>query len=234
MLRRALTVQKCFLTLPANRSRLCILGNGRKTGYWCESVREFLSAGSALPLNTVEWAFRRHYQCGQCNRSFQTEQGLRQHERSKHSKLKHRCGYCARSFDSRLALEQHMHSKHPQSSKCPACGQTRFRSVTGAIQHLESGQCKSCQGKENARNQVYQAIRPHLSSQNQPLLASSSTTSSCADPGVPAFPYSCHHCSKKFKELNSMMQHMAAKHNNRALSIGTESIRKLRLIGPTE
>ena len=46
----------------------------------------------------------------------------------------------------------------PRSVACPVCGETRFRSSDGAVQHVESGACSGCRGQETARTNVYQFL----------------------------------------------------------------------------
>merc|ERR1719482_932089 len=42
---------------------------------------------------------------------------------------------------------------------CPICGEKKmFRSTTNAVQHVESGACGGCKGKEKAREQIYKFI----------------------------------------------------------------------------
>ena len=161
-----------------------------------------------------------HHQCSRCGRCFSSRTALEQHTKAIHP-IRHGCGFCDRSFTSRAALDQHMEANHPRTSNCPACGQARFRSITGALQHLESGQCSHCQGKQTARSQVYQAISPHLSPQQRTTDDNFLLTGSTSSTGIssnnnaeqlPDFPYACDQCTKQFRELNHLMQHKADKH----------------------
>ena len=55
-------------------------------------------------------------------------------------------------------LKQHMQVHAPRNVSCPVCGDQRFRNATNAVQHVESGSCKGCKGKETAREQIYKFI----------------------------------------------------------------------------
>merc|ERR1719508_248339 len=55
---------------------------------------------------------------------------------------------------------------------CPICGVKKmFRTATNAVQHVESGACGGCRGKEKAREQIYKFISNKKESRN--LLAES-------------------------------------------------------------
>lgn len=181
----------------------------------------------AFPYTTLYATLGRYngfFECSECSRSFGTERSLQQHVNAKHPP-RNQCGYCDKSFNTRQALEQHMNAKHPSIVRCPACGETRFRSLTNAIQHLESGACPNCRGKENARGQVHQAIRPHLQQTGQLLLSEGDVArdSSRQQHQLDEFPYKCNRCTRKFRELNHLMQHMSAKHKAPVLGSSSRS-----------
>jgi C2H2 type zinc-finger (2 copies)/Zinc finger, C2H2 type len=161
------------------------------------------------------------FECGDCERSFTSQLALQQHQVAKNHRQKsnevniHNCGFCERSFSTREALTQHMNAQHAKQISCPACAVTRFRSLTSALQHLESGQCPHCQGKQNARYQVYQAISPHISSHGEPqwLLVGSAVARGVQNADeLEEFPYSCDLCDRPFRELNHLLQHKTDKH----------------------
>ena len=41
---------------------------------------------------------------------------------------------------------------------CPVCGHKFFANIAHAVQHVESGSCPSCPGRENAARQIYQFV----------------------------------------------------------------------------
>ena len=55
-------------------------------------------------------------------------------------------------------LKMHIQVHEPRTVSCPVCGDQRFRSTTNAVQHVESGSCRGCKGKENARQQIFKFI----------------------------------------------------------------------------
>eukprot|EP00092_Neocalanus_flemingeri_P002502 GFUD01002678.1.p1 GENE.GFUD01002678.1~~GFUD01002678.1.p1 ORF type:complete len:455 (+),score=121.94 GFUD01002678.1:47-1366(+) len=102
-----------------------------------------------------------------------------------------------------------------QNSKkvpCPLCGKTKFKSSTGAVQHIESGSCSQCKGRDVARENIYQFVSKqatHLLTA-RPQLTYSGSGASCLT--VPEKPYACSHCEKTFVNVSSLMQHQADKH----------------------
>ena len=76
------------------------------------------------------------------------------------------CPQCDKMFDHpsgnrnhiQNMLKMHMQVHEPRTVSCPVCGDQRFRSTTNAVQHVESGSCRGCKGKENARQQIYKYI----------------------------------------------------------------------------
>eukprot|EP00934_Nitzschia_sp_Nitz4_P004575 Nitzschia sp. Nitz4//scaffold38_size140716//90164//90511//NITZ4_003151-RA/size140716-exonerate_protein2genome-gene-0.108-mRNA-1//-1//CDS//3329550090//4565//frame0 len=106
----------------------------------------------------------------------------------------------------------HMQTHRPRNFSCPICGEQRFRSGANAVQHVESGYCAGCSGKQNARNQIYrfasrqQAMRPYMT--HVPML-----TNGGYEDDTPDFPYQCQHCVRSFRQLSQLLQHNDAKHN---------------------
>ena len=76
------------------------------------------------------------------------------------------CRVCYKKFDHpsgnkkhiRNMLTQHMQVHKPRNLSCPVCKETRFRSATNIVQHVESGACSGCLGSENARLQIFRFI----------------------------------------------------------------------------
>ena len=127
------------------------------------------------------------------------------------------CGECYRSFASQNELNMHMQVHRPRNVACPVCGEQRFRSGANAVQHVESGYCTGCLGKDNAREQIYRFAAGQSSMgrymTERPLLTYGGTISG----PVPDKPYCCKECSKSFHQLSQLLQHQDQKHNNRRM-----------------
>ena len=122
----------------------------------------------------------------------------------------YQCTECHREFNSQNELNMHMQVHRPREFRCPVCGDVRFRSPANAVQHIESGYCRGCLGKDNARRQIYEHVQRNAGGSN-PML-----TNGGGHPyggSVPDFPYQCQQCTKSFRQLSQLMQHMDQKHN---------------------
>mmetsp|Transcript_14782 Transcript_14782/g.20888 ORF Transcript_14782/g.20888 Transcript_14782/m.20888 type:complete len:173 (-) Transcript_14782:203-721(-) len=124
------------------------------------------------------------------------------------------CGKCNRNFNSRNALQQHSQVHRARNVACPICKEVRFRSGANAVQHVESGYCTGCRGRDNARHQIYK----YASSQsgmnrymnNVPRL----TYGGYDSDDVPDYPYNCPDCDRSFRHLSQLLQHKDAKHSS--------------------
>lgn len=125
------------------------------------------------------------------------------------------CNECFRQFNSRNSLDQHMQVHRPRNVACPVCNEVRFRSGANAVQHVESGYCSGCRGRDNARQQIYNfassksTMKPYMTS--VPRLTNGGGGSYGA---VPDYPYKCPSCAKSFQQLSQLLQHKDAKHNS--------------------
>lgn len=129
----------------------------------------------------------------------------------------HTCSKCDRSFCDANALEQHMQVHQPRDVRCPACGEQRFRNGANVAQHVESGTCSGCQGKENARTAIYNFMRFNQSTRqflDQKLLENGA----CCD-SIPERPYACQQCRKAFRQVSQLMQHQMAVHPKASLPL---------------
>jgi len=138
------------------------------------------------------------------------------------NKIPFKCKECFRIFGDENQLLMHAQVHRPRTIACPICGDTRFKSGANAVQHVESGYCTGCVGKDNARAQIYEYVskaapmRQFLT--NAPMIGYDYGNH---DRSVPDFPYKCPDCNKMFKQLSQLMQHQDQKHNEQmTLRIG--------------
>jgi len=128
------------------------------------------------------------------------------------------CPQCDKVFNHRSGnqrfidnmLKQHMQVHKPRNVSCPVCDETRFRSSINAVQHVESGSCSKCSGKENAREKIYKFIATHQASRG--LLAERPALTwygECISE-VPERPYVCRSYDRTFVHLSGLMQHQEA------------------------
>ena len=130
------------------------------------------------------------------------------------SQPQYQCGTCHRTFSNQNELNMHMQVHRPKNVSCPVCGETRFKSGANAVQHVESGYCRGCTGKENARQQIYN-FASRQNEMNSYITSNPMITNGNYSNGpVPDFPYQCPQCNKKFRNLSQLMQHQDQKHNN--------------------
>mmetsp|Transcript_73423 Transcript_73423/g.153256 ORF Transcript_73423/g.153256 Transcript_73423/m.153256 type:complete len:172 (-) Transcript_73423:9-524(-) len=121
------------------------------------------------------------------------------------------CQHCGREFASHSNLVHHMQTHQPKTFRCPLCNEQRFGNGANVAQHVESGYCSGCIGKENARSAIYNFMRSNGSTQqffNQQLLENGSYGSH----SVPETPYACPQCFRPFRNISQLMQHQAASH----------------------
>ena len=120
------------------------------------------------------------------------------------------CRECGREFTNQNNLNMHMQVHRPREFRCPICGDVRFKSPANAVQHVESGSCSGCLGRDNARRQIYDYVQRNAGGSN-PMLTNGGSHS--YRESVPDFPYQCQECAKSFRNLSQLMQHMDQKHN---------------------
>jgi len=87
------------------------------------------------------------------------------------------------------------------------------------VQHVESGYCSACSGKDKARKAIYQYAQHSFGGlltggSGQHLLED--RTHSSRD--VPEFPYKCNECGRQFRQASHLMQHKTDKHMSYGLS----------------
>lgn len=123
-----------------------------------------------------------------------------------------RCVECNREFNNQNELIMHMQVHRPRAVTCILCGERSFKSAANMVQHVESGYCTACKGSDNARQQIYgfansqRGMQPYMT--NTPLLTNGGNNYQ----GVPDLPYKCQECTKSFRQLSQLLQHMDNKH----------------------
>ena len=131
-----------------------------------------------------------------------------------------RCEICDRAFNTENGLNMHKQVHRPKLFSCPVCRDQRFRSGANAVQHVESGSCSACHGRDNARQQIYdfasqqKGMRRFMT--EVPLLTFGGNETNRV---APNFPYMCRDCDKAFRQLSQLLQHLDQKHGiNKALT----------------
>ena len=87
------------------------------------------------------------------------------------------------------------------------------------VQHIETGHCNGCLGRENARNAIYNQV-----SQRAPNFVTSTPMLEYGGYGAAQAPatngYQCPHCPNRyFNDASQLLQHTAAKHPSTANSM---------------
>jgi DNA-directed RNA polymerase subunit RPC12/RpoP len=125
----------------------------------------------------------------------------------------YKCHVCGSNFNSQNEVNMHMQTHRPRTVACPVCGDARFRSGANAVQHVESGYCTGCLGKDNARQQIYNFASKQRGMTSY-ITARPQLTYGDWNPSneVPEFPYHCPECVKSFRQLSQLLQHQDQKH----------------------
>jgi len=164
---------------------------------------------------------------------FAMRAALQRHIAEVHGNTSATCPTCQAVFDkgpnrraNENSLKEHMQVHEPRSVCCPLCGEQRFRSPINAVQHVESGSCPSCPGREAARRGIYSFIARNQVTQQmlatQPQLHHSSSRRGGGE--VPEQPYQCTSCARTFASLSAMLQHQASKHRHAVAYLGRLAI----------
>lgn len=154
------------------------------------------------------------YDCTQCSRSFDTQNNLNMHMIT--HRPKHQCYECGRAFDSANELRQHGQVHLERNVACPLCGEVRFRSVTNAVAHVESGSCQACQGADNARRNIYDYMSSNATGRRF-LSDTLAIDNGSGRAPPPDRPYQCNlddcgRSGRTFVNLSALMAHQADKH----------------------
>jgi Zinc-finger of C2H2 type/Zinc finger, C2H2 type len=128
------------------------------------------------------------------------------------------CSVCSRQFNNPNELNMHMQVHRPRNVQCPVCHKNTFRSGANAVQHVESGYCSGCRGRDNARQQIYDfAVRQRQMHRYITELPRITWDGSYANDEVPDRPYKCPDCERYFRQLSQLLQHQDNKHGSMPL-----------------
>ncbi|CAH0054294.1 unnamed protein product [Clonostachys solani] len=159
--------------------------------------------------------------CAPCDRSFSSDEALRQHLQTSRAHAPFDCDTCNRKFMTQDALEQHLKTSpvHLPSIDCKTCGLS-FKSEETLQEHMQSPahaptfDCKSC----NRSFKDDEALKQHLQSPvHDPTFPCKNCDRSFkSDEALeqhmkspahgPTFP--CKHCGRSFKSDEALEQHM--------------------------
>jgi len=171
--------------------------------------------------------------CHVCGRVFNRGSSWKdnEHARMQHMKthdISAACPICNRVFskgrtraENVNSMEQHKMVHVERSVSCPVCGETRFRTSDGAVQHVESGACSGCRGQERARRNVYQFLNQQ--EMGRSLLNKQTALEYHGEGGQEQAQqpwYSCPSCGRKFEQAGSLMQHARNKHGGNSCDMG--------------
>ena len=176
--------------------------------------------------------------CNVCFKVLASKNKMKQHMKdTNHGPETSTCNVCFKVFASQTGMNCHMKAKHMDSKHmnskhvlepripgmkrdvaCPLCRVKKFKSSCGAVSHVESGSCTSCQGKDKARQTVFDFVCAKKGARGllaKPLqLQFAGSPAGGARGPVPDSPYRCAECGKTFEKVSGMMQHQKAKHGN--------------------
>lgn len=101
------------------------------------------------------------------------------------------------------------HIRPGNTAACPCCKERRFLSATGAVAHLESGNCSNCRGQKKAEETIQNFVSQHKHMQKfQRLMITDGYGNPCGDGN----PYQCTSCDRTFAKFSSLMAHRQDKH----------------------
>jgi len=135
------------------------------------------------------------------------------------------CTTCNRGFHDANSLTQHEKTHLPKNFACPGCGIKKYRGLTNALLHFESGSCSACLGRDNASRVVYQQIKSQAGGENflvanTRLLTLSSSGALQSGYQAGHQNYICRACSKTFEHASAMTQHIANRPQCMAIGSG--------------
>lgn len=176
-------------------------------GQSCDGARR-----SARTIKAPERHVVPHYKCTKCERMYNDEVALTQHQKS-HSGVVFKCNHCKRKFYDKDDLASHIERRHLERSsrsksgpqpfkkkghKCDVCGNT-FDQRNHLFSHMRSHKslvnlCEIC-GKTVNHSAYFQHKRSHLMAGSQEV-------------------FQCDMCSKQFNNKLSLRSHKKANHGD--------------------
>ncbi|PTU25586.1 hypothetical protein P175DRAFT_0554817 [Aspergillus ochraceoroseus IBT 24754] len=192
--------RRVFISDPAKNAHL---RESRRHNFCsaCPQSRDFKT-----PEELEDHSVDAHHFCPDCNMYHNSAGELRDHDVVKH----YLCVRCDGYFGNDNNLRMHQQKHQTRSMECYGCYQT-FKSLSGMLIHLESGNCPSRATEEeidNIARKCYQS-RKYIISEDGGWL------------------YRCPSCSKEFLKLSALYQHAEDTPRCSFLSKGHECLAKL-------
>ena len=110
--------------------------NMKKKSYSCFSCTDCGEKGMTVK-NLNKHAEQKHggMKCNQCEKSFKTIAGVRQHVQGAHADAKHSCNFCGKTFSMKSALKTHINMHLGlKPYKCDKCD-SNFRGLDSFSKH---------------------------------------------------------------------------------------------------
>ncbi len=171
--------------------------------FWCGwSERSFVNYHAKTQHDNAV-----HARCSPFGRTFINERSKEQHDNAVHPP--HQCDICNRSFQNENHLRMHMQVRQPRNTACVGCGKM-YKSPADVVAHFETGYCSACKGQDNARRAVYRFFDANGGGNS--LVRAIGYGSSSGDGYDPdGDNYCCPKCNRRFKRLDSLMQHQQSR-----------------------
>ncbi|KAK3997910.1 hypothetical protein QBC44DRAFT_255087 [Cladorrhinum sp. PSN332] len=158
-----------------------------------------------------------YFECSICIELFTTSEERVDHEVEDH----HYCSDCQRSFINRNNIKQHLNSRihRGQNMSCPFCKKD-YTTAAGMTHHLENGNCPAA--PYLGRDQIYQFVRSKdpsglISKKLLGWTASGGATYDASHRTWNGTGYECYFCSREFRALSSLNQHLNSPAHQQAL-----------------
>ncbi|KAL2834791.1 hypothetical protein BJY01DRAFT_259377 [Aspergillus pseudoustus] len=156
---------------------------------WCHNICQVCDADLETPTERMNHIKTVHYYCQPCSRTFAQAETFQKHNVDVH----HMCVHCKQSFKNENNLRMHKQKHLPRNLFCygtDCC--YAFKSFSGMLIHIESGNCMS--GIDEEDLDVAVAV----------FCANNDYTLSC----TPGYRYECMACFAPFNKPSALYQHV--------------------------